>query len=360
VIQKPESQRYTEKAREIMTRRHIPALAVITMNADKIVSAEVLGTRVQGTDNMATLDDFFHIGSCGKSVLAVTAGKLVESGKIDWHTRLFDALPELEAKAEAGYANITLNDLLSCRAGIAAYTSASEQFPELNPLLPNVRMEFAGYVLSLVPVVPPFADGRFAHHYSNASYTLAALMLEQAAGYDWETMMLQTLIDGYGLDVRFGWPNLEEPELQPWGHSLTEDSRMRFHPPGDPYALSDILAPAGDISMRPLHYARYVQQHLRGLRGIDGYVSASTMRHIHHAERGYSLGVTNATYYDKAVSQIEGSAGTFYCHSIIVPGDDFAYVVMTNAGGSGVTAGVYELSGYIMKQHFRWWWKFWL
>ena len=360
MIQKPETQRYSEKAREVASKYGLPALAVITLDANQILSAEVLGRRVQGTDNMATLDDFFHIGSCGKSVLAVMAGKLVETGKIDWHTRLFDSLPQLEAKADTAYAKVTLNDLLTCRAGIAAYTSPSEQFPELNPLLPDVRMEFARYLVSLDPVVPKFADGRFAHHYSNASYTLAALMLEQASGYDWETMMLQTLVDGYGLDVRFGWPNLEEPELQPWGHSPADGGKLRFYSPGDPYAISDILAPAGDISMRPLHYARYVQQHLRGLQGIDGYVTAATMRHIHHAERGYSLGVTNATYYDKPVSQIEGSAGTFYCHTIIVPEDDFAYVVMTNAGGPIATAGIYELSGYIMKQHFRWWWKFWL
>jgi D-alanyl-D-alanine carboxypeptidase len=171
--------------------------------------------------------------------------------------------------------------------------------------------------------------------------------------------MMQTLVDGYGLDVRFGWPNLEDPELQPWGHAPGDDGKLRFYAPGDPYALSSILAPAGDLSMHPLHYARYVQQHLRGLRGFDGYVSASTMRHIHRAQRGFSLGVVNGRYYGKNVSQVDGSAGTFYCHTIIVPDADFAYVILTNAGGSDAMAGVYELSGQIMNQRFRPWWRFW-
>lgn len=343
-----------------MAHRGLPAVAVITMTSEQIVSAEIHGTRVQGTDNLATLDDFFHIGSCGKSVLAVTAGKLVEAGRIAWQSRLFDVLPDLEAKANAAYAGVTLQDLFLCRGGISAFTSSEEHFPELNPLRPDVRMEFARWLVSREPVAPRQPEGTFPHVYSNASYTIAALMLDAASGFDWETLMLQTLVDGYGLDVRFGWPNLEEPDLQPWGHAPGDGGKLCFYAPGDPYALSPLIAPAGDLSMRPLHYARYVQQHLRGLRGIDGWLQASTLRYIHGAQRGFSLGVGNGRYFGKAVSQMDGSAGTFYCHSIIVPEDDFAYVILTNAGGTEATAGVYELSSHIMKRRFRLWWKFWL
>jgi len=194
--------------------------------------------------------------------------------------------------------------------------------------------------------------------YSNASYTLAALMLERASGFDWETLTYQTLVDGYGLGVRFGWPNLEEPETQPWGHG-SHDGRFRTYPPGDPYGLSSLIAPAGDLSMGPLHYARYVQQHLRGLRGQDGYVRSETMRYIHRAQRGFSLGVANGRYYGRQVSQMDGSAGTFYCHSIIVPDADFAYVVLANAGQPEAVAAIYELSGQIMRTQFRPWWKLW-
>lgn len=360
VIQQPLTARYSESATTVMERHGLPALAVISMTSSQILSAEVHGTRVLGTDNAASLDDFFHIGSCGKSLLSVIAARLVELGKIEWHTRLFDALPELKAGAHDAYDDVTIQDLLLCRAGIAAYTSAEEQLPELNPLKPDVRMEFARYLVHHEPVAAQQEDGRFPHVYSNASYTVAAVVLEKASGLDWESMVHQALVDGFGLDVRFGWPNREEPETQPWGHAPGADGKMRAYSPGDEYGLSTLLAPAGDLSMRPLHYARYVQQHLRGLRGMDGYVSAGSVRHIHGAQRGFSLGVTNGRFFGKDVSQMDGSAGTFYCHSIIVPGDDFAYVVLTNAGGKAAMAGVYELSGRIMKQQFGWWWRFWM
>ena len=359
MIQQPDSSRYTEPAKHILQRRAIPALAAVTMTSASIVSAEVHGTRVAGTDNPATLDDFFHIGSCAKSLLAIIAGKLVEGGRLDWDARLLDVLPELRAAAREEYASVTLTDLLLCRAGIAAYTSGQEELPALNPLKPDVRMDFARDLLSRGPVAEQQPDGSFPHVYSNASYTIASVILERASGFDWETLVHQALVDGYGLDVRFGWPNREEPETQPWGHGV-HDGALRPCPPGDPYALSPLLAPAGDLSMRPLDYARYVQHHLRGLRGVDGYVTAATIRHIHHAQRGFSLGTGNGRYYGKAVSQMDGSAGTFYCHSIIVPADDFAYVVMTNAGGPEAMAGVYQLSARIMKERFGWWWKFWM
>ena len=360
MIQQPLSARYSDVATSVMRKHGIPAMAAITMTSSQIVSAEVHGTRVTGADNPATLDDFFHIGSCGKSLLAVMAGKLVEAGKLDWHTRLQDMLPELEPDANPAFAGVTLSDLLLCRAGIAAFTAGAEEFPELNPLKPDVRMEFARFLVAHEPVTPLQTDGRFPHIYSNASFTIAALMLERASGFDWETMTHGTLVDGFGLDVRFGWPNREDAESQPWGHGPDANGKPRPYPPGDPYGLSTLIAPAGDLSMRPLHYARYVQQHLRGLRGVDGYISAATTRHIHHAQRGFGLGVGNGRYYGKDVSQMDGSAGTFYCHTIIVPDGDFAYAVLTNAGGPEAMAGVYELSGHILKQRFRWWWKFWL
>ncbi|MEJ2407157.1 MAG: hypothetical protein P8171_23315, partial [Candidatus Thiodiazotropha sp.] len=60
-------------------------------------------------------------------------------------------------------------------------------------------------------------------------------------------------------------------------------------------------------------------------------------------------------------SGFDGSAGTFFCRSIIVPDSDFAFAIMTNAGsGTGSMETVDWLTMRIVKEHFNWWWKFWL
>ena len=331
---------------------------MVTLSSEAILSSEIQGIRVAGTVDAASLEDFFHIGSCGKSVLAMLAGRLIDQGKLEWSSRLFDILPDLGEGSDPAYVDVSLEDLFLCRAGIAPYTSGEEQFPEIDPSAANPRLEFARYLVSQPPCAEPDAGGGFKHVYSNASYTMASLMLERASGQNWESLVA-ALADDLRISIRFGWPN-ETGESQPWGHGLGDDGKQRPFPPGDPYRLSPLIAPAGDLSMPPVDYARYVQLQLQGLLGRDNYLRSSTYRHIHLGHRGFSIGVGNGKYYGKLVSQFDGSAGTFYCHSIIVHDANFAYVVLANTGTPKAVAEIYKLSVQIAKQHFRWWWKLWL
>ena len=63
------------------------------MNSDAIFIKNMQGTRISESNNQATLEDFFHIGSCSKSVLATIVGKMIEAGKVNWETRFFDIFP---------------------------------------------------------------------------------------------------------------------------------------------------------------------------------------------------------------------------------------------------------------------------
>jgi CubicO group peptidase (beta-lactamase class C family) len=350
-----------------------------------------------------TLNDFFHIGSCGKSVLAVMAGKLVEQGTMRWEERVLDRLPEYRELANPAYGDVTLEDLFLCRGGIAAYTSDDEVLPDISPRSVDPRLDFARYLLSRPPSAPRLQDGRFRHLYSNASYTVAACMIERAADAPWEELVAQTLSRELGYAVHIGWPNTLNAQYQPWGHGWWEEqatgnkeqdesrsratsrsgessvanasvnsglkpgatdqgaSPLRVYGPEDPYALSILLAPAGDLSMKPLDYAKYVQWHLQGLRGHDGYLKSETMRYIHYGHKGFSIGVGNGRYHGQEVSQFDGSAGTFYCHSIVVPEGDYAYVLLANAGHAEAVKGIYELSGELMRRRFgkRPWWRVW-
>ncbi len=343
-------------------RYNIPALVLLAMESARFVLIEVQGMRVAGTDNPVTLNDFFHIGSCGKSVLAVMAGKLIEENRLRWEERLFDLLPEYRDISDSAYADVTLEDLLLCRGGIAAYTSSEEVLPDISPRSVDPRLDFVRFLLSKPPASERDRAGRFQHLYSNASYTVAAAMIERVADAPWEELVGRTLSSDLGFAVHIGWPNTLNAQYQPWGHGAGDAGNpLRTYGPEDPYALSVLLAPAGDLSMKPLDYAKYVQMHLHGLRGHGGYLKPETLRYIHTAHKGFSLGVGNGKYHGQQVSQFDGSAGTFYCHSIIVPEHDYAYVVLANAGHADAVKGIYELSGKLMQRRFgdRPWWRFW-
>ncbi len=340
---------------------NVPAIGVTVMSSEDILFQEVQGVRATGEPGPATVDNFFHIGSCSKSVLAVMAARLIEQQKITWNTKLFDVFPEFEVNADSAYHNITLEDLLLCQAGIKAYTKTEvEPFPEYNSSVTDKRLEFVKYLIKQPPAA--MKKGRkFQFLYSNASYTIAAAMLEKVSGKKYEELVRKTLTDDLDLRVHVGWPNSIGPD-QPWGHQITKDKIEAF-PPDHEYKIPDLITPAGDLSMTPKDYAKYTQLHLRGLRGKDKYISSEAYRYIHFGHDGISLGVGNGVLRGKRYSGFDGSAGTFFCRSIIIPESDFAFTIMTNAGSStGSMEAVDWLSQRIVEKHFNfnWWWKLWL
>ncbi|WP_127559295.1 serine hydrolase domain-containing protein [Saccharospirillum alexandrii] len=343
---------------EARNNYQVPAIALTVMNSDKILLQEIQGERVVDIDEPTTLDDYFHIGSCSKSVLAVIAEKIIEERKITWQTKFFDVYPELKIKTRNEYLNITLEHLFLCEAGIQAYTSGEEEFPEIEASLSNQRLEFIKYLIQQPPASKQKKD-KFQHLYSNASYTMASAMLERVAGYNYENLVKITLNDDLGISVHIGWPNRFNRH-QPWGHLITK-KKVDVFPPEHEYKLPYLLTPAGDLSLTPRGYAKYTQLHLKGLSGENNYISSEGYKYIHFAHKGFSLGVANGSLGGKGFSAFDGSAGTFFCRSIIVPESDIGITIMMNAGsGSGTMKAVDWLTMQIVKNHFNWWWKFWL
>jgi D-alanyl-D-alanine carboxypeptidase len=343
----------------------IPAMAVVIMNNERRYVYSIQGKRKINSNDAVDKDDFFHIGSCSKSMLAVIAGKLIEQNKISWTSTFFDVLPELKMNSNPEYYAIKLEDLFTCEAGIKPYTTSEEIFPIINPNAPNKRYEFARWLLAQPASSKRDIKGKFEHLYSNAGYTLAALMLETAAGLSWENLV-EGMMEQLKLKVSFGFP-VELSHEQPYGHGYfdydpqkniaIERKTLRVFGPDDAYRLNELIAPAGDLSMPALDYARYTQLHLEGLTGFANYLKSETWDYIHFSRKGFSIGVGNSTYYKKRITGFDGSAGTFYCRSIILPNDNLAFTIMTNAGSQ---KAVNWVTMKITKTYYRWWWKIWM
>jgi D-alanyl-D-alanine carboxypeptidase len=186
----------TSKARENFK---VPAIAVSVTNAETVYLQEVQGVRVVDKPNKSTLDDYFHIGSCSKSMLAVMAAKLIEQNKVTWQTRFFEVFPELKANANAAYSDISLEDLFLNKAEIKAYTNAeAAPFPDYESSVSDRRLEFVSYLIAQPPSSEKM-DGKFQHFYSNASYTMASAMLERISGLSYEDLARMTWTNDLGM-----------------------------------------------------------------------------------------------------------------------------------------------------------------
>lgn len=340
-----------EKARE---KYHVPAVAVSIMDSGQILYSVQNGVRVDGTSEKVTSEDYFHIGSCSKSVLAYMAAKQVEKGILDWKTKFFDLYPELKEFALKAYHEITLENLFLCQAGIKPYTSGDEIYPDLSGS-ENKQLDFIKYLVQQSPSAKQTASGKFEFLYSNASYMMVSAMIEKVTNMSYKSLIDKYLKKELGLDVFIGWPNQISKD-QPWGHILNKDNTLEKFGPDVKYFLNPLIAPAGNLSMKPEDFARYVQLHLKGLRGSNEQLRSETFKYIDTGYDGFALGVANDKMMNKPYVYFDGSVGTFYARGAILPESNLGIAIMINNGSA---EAVDYITMKIAKVYFNWWWMFW-
>ncbi|MGI4736533.1 MAG: serine hydrolase domain-containing protein [Janthinobacterium lividum] len=336
----------------LLRAHRLPALAAAVIELGRIRYL-VGGTRRNDQPDPVQPTDFWHLGSNTKAITSFVAAKLVERGKLRWDSRLLDVVPELRGHVRADYERITLDALLAHRAGIRPYNTGLEieELPAFTGQISQQRLQFAQFVLQQSPV-PPTTE---PYAYSNAGYALAALMLERAAHRSWETQVARTC-RRLGLRERLGFPNRAEA-AQPWGHwqASPADTSLTALGPNLTYRIQPVLAPAGDVAMPLPDYARFVQLHLQGLLRQHNYLRAATYQTLHFGRPAYAYGwsVGQVAATGAPVSSHNGSAGTFFCHTIIYPSEQVAFVVITNAGGEAAEQACYALRRRLHKMRLR-------
>ncbi len=103
----------------------VPGLAAAIVRGDRVVAAAT-GVRRAGRRQPIGIADRFHVGSVSKPISATVIATLVDAGLIDWSTTVSSVFPDLAGKMHAAYRGVTLEQLLSHRAGILAWEEDHE------------------------------------------------------------------------------------------------------------------------------------------------------------------------------------------------------------------------------------------
>ena len=331
----------------VRAKYHLPALLAAVIEPGRIRYVYG-GVKRLGQPDTVSLTDYFHLGSDTKGVTSLLAARLITQGKLSWDSQLLAIVPELRGSALPAYANVTLGELLSHRAGIRPYTQGGDYagLPAFSGTVAEKRLQFAKVVLQQPPVAP--APGA-AYSYSNAGYVLAALMLERVSYQSWEALVAKAF-HKLKLHYLLGFPNRHDAR-QPWGHWLrnSTDTTLTALGPTNSYQLLDYMAPAGDLAMPLPDFARLVQLHLRGLLGHGRYVGPASYQRLHFGLPVYAYGWGVDALPDGApVSFHTGSAGTFYAYAVLYPRQQVAFVVLTNDG-----EGPAEKASYALRRRLK-------
>jgi CubicO group peptidase (beta-lactamase class C family) len=262
---------------------------------------------------------------------------LVEDGKLAWTSTPASIFPEHREAMNPQLREVTLQQLLSHHAGIRADTLLQD-FDTLPPFTGTPKQQRLGYALRLLGDSPTVPVGAF--RYSNGDYTVATAIAERVTGQSWETLMQERVFGKLGVRAVFGWPAAQH-QRQPWGH-LELGGQLVPHDPAS-QQVPTIIGPAGDVSMSIEDYATFVQTHLRGLRGRNRLLRASTVEYLHTpVGEGYALGWGLVPLDGVPTSVHDGSAGTFYATVAVQPSRDIAVVVIVNAASEAAATAVVE------------------
>ena len=325
----------------LILKNQIPELGFAVISKDSIIELRILGYHRNDSRNEQTkakLSDNFHLGSNTKAITGFVAAHLVETKKIKWTTKFFDLFPSWKKSSNPAYYDVTLAELLSHRAKIQPYTSGLEfqELPDFKGDKAQQRRLFAKYLLYEKPV----KNTERIYNYSNAGYSIASLMLEKVSGLSWERLTKETMLKLFNINIEFGFPNKLDNK-QPFGHWIQNDSLKVVESDVD-YNLA-LAEPAGDISMTLPDYAKFIQYNLKGLQGQDNVLKSTTYEYLHYGLTDYSIGWGNVNKSDKQFSEHSGSAGTFFCYTLLDKKRKLAYIIIANSATRQAQQGIFKL-----------------
>ena len=346
----------------VMKEYEIPGMVISVFSGDSLYNIAAEGVRRIGTNDLITKYDKFHIGSCGKAITGFIAGRLVEKDLISWDTKVLEIFPELENISRPEYKNIDFNDVLSNHSGVRPFTE-DEEWEKLiefdNVDNKQKRYDFTKWLLQQQAVE---IDSVKKHSYSNAGFSIAAAMMEKVAGTTWEELVENEFAIPLQIQPIIGWPGYNH-DNQPWGHWIEEgDSILTEHSPYHEYKLDNIITPAGNYSLSIGDYTKFLQLNLKGLNGKDTILKSSTYNFLHYCNFDpnielfgfYSIGWAAFKVPPEksmTISTHAGSAGTFYCLTVLYKEPDFGMTIIANAGTDLASDGVKKIKNKIEK-HF--------
>lgn len=308
----------------------VPGLAIALVRSDTFFVG-VSGTKQMGKEMPIDAKTPFHIGSNTKAFTAFLAAHLVERGLVSWSDKLMAVVPELNQPNFAAYRELTLEQLLSHRAGIAPFeSSSSKEFravPKNLQEFEDPRLTFAQLALSFPP---DFGEG--SPLYSNGGYILAALMLERVTSSSFEELLVK-MGQQLQLNFHFGFPN-EKDRPNVLGHRRTWLSQS-YRPlaPDNRHAMASYFTPAGDLALSLQDLAFWVQCHLKGLSGEKLLLQPETYEKLHYGMPGYSLGWYNGLIGEgpDRFSYHGGSLGTFSSAIMLSAERNTGIIILVNA-----------------------------
>lgn len=329
---------FAARVEAIASERELPGMAVVVMDADRVVYAEGFGVTDLESGTKVTPDTVFQLGSLSKSFLAALVIDLADTGRLSLDAPLRRHLPDFDRLP----ANLRLHDLLDHTSGVrepltepdfvAGIMDPDRSSAEMLALLRRLPNDF-----------PPGA--RWS--YSNANYLLLAQLVEWMTGMPYQEALAERFFEPLGLtSMRHCAPQPERSD-QARGYSKGPDGL-------EPAPLANMEWMRGDGAL--CGSARDVARWLRALPSGE-MLSEHAMERLWQRRTladgtrlDYANGFSLIPFGERAKFAHVGSGPGFSGSAALYPYDELVIVVLGNRGGIPMDAVERELARRIFLQ----------
>lgn len=351
---------YINKA---MEEWHIPGLAVAIVTDGSMVFSKGYGVRESGKREKVDEHTVFSIASITKGFTSSALAILEDKDKIDWDDPVQKYLPDFILYDPWVSAEIRIRDLLSHRSGFGTFSGDLIWFET-----DYSREE----VLQRVQYLQPAHGFRYQYGYSNLMYLAAGEIIPAVTDMNWDAFVFEKLLLPLGMDrTCLGIEDLRDDPNAAMPHYvdlLSEETHVL------PYMKWDNIAPAGCMNSSVTDLCRWIRFHLEmGNWNGEQIISPENIwetRQIHTIQPldmasrdfwpsrhflGYGLGWELYDYHGCKIIGHEGGTDGMLARMVIVPEEDFGFVVLTNSINALTAALEYYILDHYFEGHSRDW-----
>ncbi|WP_116364820.1 serine hydrolase [Parahaliea mediterranea] len=334
---------------ELLALSLVPGAAVAVVAGDSPPVVRGYGRRIAGGEVDVDGDTIFAIGSMTKHFTATALGLLVTEQKLRWDDPLARHLPGLRFSDPYLTANLSVEDALSHRSGLAR----ADLFWFARPGLARDEM------MAAIEHLPQEQAFRASYLYNNFLYLAAGQLIPQLAGASWDEFVQARLLQplamhrsGSSLAALEQLSNVAQP------HYLTPTSAVTTR-----YFDLAHVAPAGALYSSATDMATWCQAQLwpeEAEQQVPGLVSAmqatreprnfmplDVAARTGNRYKSYTLGLERMNYGDQNTVYTHGGAIQGMASNIaFIPDAGVCVAVLTNGEtGSGVR---YDITRWVL------------
>jgi CubicO group peptidase (beta-lactamase class C family) len=250
----------------------LAGIAVAVVKDGKVIHAKGYGVTSIKTGEKVNEHTLFAIASNSKAFTTMALAMLVDEGKLNWHNKVVDHIPEFKMYDPYVTANFNIQDLLTHRSGLGLGAGDLMFFPDGSDFTVTD-------VLKSFQYQKPVSAFRTKYDYDNLLYVVAGEVVARISGMSWADFVEKRIMKPLGMNRSAGvYQTLKDKKNTALPHSAFGGQLKQF----DPYTKNDpSLGAAGGIYASVHDLSQWMLMHLNDGRYGDGLKSQLVSRENH-------------------------------------------------------------------------------